>query len=193
MRGVCEYKIRNLTMPTLTFEKKGHKYLLDGKPLTGVTSVLQAIAKPALIQWSADMAVKYVREKTEGLEAIGKQQLEEILEEARLAHRRKKEEAGSKGTDVHEIIEENIKATISDPTGSYMIYGNEQVRKFFDWVIENKVKFLASEQQVYSETHWLAGTYDFLCEINGKKYVGDIKPQAVSMVENTLLNAPLTE
>ena len=36
-------------------------------------------------------------------------------------------------------------------------------------------KFLASEKQVYSQTHFLAGTLDFICEIDGKKYLGDIK------------------
>ena len=31
------------------------------------------------------------------------------------------------------------------------------------------------KKQVYSQTHFLAGTLDFICEIDGKKYLGDIK------------------
>lgn len=167
-------------MPTLTFEKNGHLYMLDGKPLTGVTSVLQVIAKPALIQWSANEAVNYIREKTKDLEAVGIQQLEIILEEARLAHRKKKEDAGSRGTDVHSLIEAEAKNAIENTHGFFVEkwkeqYSSRQVIKFIDWAVSNKVKFIASEKQVYSETHWLAGTLDFLCEINGKKYVGDIK------------------
>ena len=160
-------------MPTLTYEKKGHKYLLDGPPLTGVTSVLKVIAKPALIQWAANQAVDYVRGKTKGLEAIGIQQLEEILEEAKIAHRRKKEEAGSKGTDVHSEIEGYIKTENWNPTGNEST--DKAVMLFITWAGMNKVKFLASEKQVYSQTHFLAGTLDFICEIDGKKYLGDIK------------------
>ena len=38
-----------------TFDAKKHVHTLDGKNLTGVTTVLSVIAKPALIQWAADM------------------------------------------------------------------------------------------------------------------------------------------
>ena len=40
---------------------------------------------------------------------------------------------------------------------------------------KNKVKFLASEQKLYSKLHWTAGTADFLCKIDGQTYLGDIK------------------
>src|SRR3990167_5977664 len=150
-----------------TFDPKKHLYELDGKPMTGVTTILSVIAKPALIQWAANEAVKYIEEHSE--HPVGKDYQVSVitLTEAKTAHRKKKEDAGSKGTDVHKEVEGLIQDGIDNNNG--YIFGqsdNEQVKKFIDWATENKVKFLASEKQVYSEIHWLAGTLDFLCVIN---------------------------
>ena len=41
------------------FDEKKHRYYLDGKSMTGCTTVLGVIAKPALIQWAADHAAAY--------------------------------------------------------------------------------------------------------------------------------------
>ena len=46
---------------------------------------------------------------------------------------------------------------------------------FLKWVEEAKPKFLASEKVVYSKELFYAGTLDFLAEIDGKTYLGDIK------------------
>ena len=42
-------------------------------------------------------------------------------------------------------------------------------------VNKNKVKFLESEKVMYDADRFIAGTADFTCEIDGKKYVGDLK------------------
>ena len=125
-----------------TFAEKSHKYYLNGKPLTGITTILGVIAKPFLIQWSADEAVKYidnalteqVKNNNEGnlLEWLG-ENWPQVMKEAREAHRKKKEDAGQKGIDVHALIEERIKGAIKnndgfiDPEG---IDENEQVQHF---------------------------------------------------------------
>ena len=44
-----------------------------------------------------------------------------------------------------------------------------------DWAIKNKVIFTASEEHVYSASLFVGGTFDFTCEMDGLKYVGDIK------------------
>ena len=159
----------------LTFEKMGHKYFLDDKPLTGVTSVLSVIAKPSLIQWAANEAVNYI-EKILSETIAGKEiDWASVLQEARVAHRRKKEEAGMKGTGVHLLIEEMIKGVIGVDEYEFRESANPQIRHFIEWCVKNKVKFLASEKIVYSESLWLAGTLDFICEIDGKKYICYLK------------------
>lgn len=100
------------------FDKAKHSHTLDGKTLTGCTTVLSILAKPALIQWSADMAVEYVKgELYEKSLMPPKSILDGIFERAKSAHRKKKEEAGQKGTDIHEIVEKLIRYAIEHNNG----------------------------------------------------------------------------
>lgn len=158
---------------TYEFNETKHLHTLNGKPLTGVTTILGVIAKPMLIQWSANMAIQYV------LDAIadGRGVTSEVLKEAKTAHRRKKEEAGVKGKDVHSDIEVLIKEAIEHSKGVIGEYAgdNGQVRYFVQWASANNVKFLASEEHIYSKDWWVGGICDFLCEIEGELWVGDIK------------------
>ena len=138
-----------------------HELFVDGqwKPLTGITTILSIVAKPALIQWSANQTVEYIKNNFKG------ELTEELLKEAKYFHRKKKEKAGDWGTEIHALIEKYIK------TGEE----NEKIKNFIDWVKNNKVKFLESERNIYSEKHFLGGIVDFVCEINGEIWIGDIK------------------
>ena len=142
-----------------------HSFLFDSP------TILAVIAKPALIQWAASEAVKYIQEKILTGEPI-LDNLSQWLEEARTAHRRKKEEAGDTGKSVHLAIEEWIKNK-TEPALDEL--GMKMFNNFTDWAVKNKVKFLESEKQVYSPSLFVAGTLDMICEINGKKFLGDIK------------------
>lgn len=172
------------------FQEKGHKHFLDGKRVTGVTTILGVIAKPALIPWAANMAVDYIKNNEdraiiERLDQTDNNKKHcglnlELLEEARTAHRRKKEDAGQKGTDVHAMIEKEVKNAIENTSGFLKAewkeqYDTPQILHFFDWAVKNKVKFLESEKKVWSEKMFVAGICDFVCEINGEKLVGDLK------------------
>jgi len=175
---------------------KRHDYYLDRKKLTGVTTVLQTIAKPNLLQWYADMAVsslgwlnpKY--NSPEKAQEAAKTELEAIkvlsvdewitrLSEARLSANKRKEDSGTIGTDVHAEVEKYIKLMISDQAGKPMemnSYENELVKKFVDWSIANVQEFLESEKKMFSKEMWLAGTCDFtFIGKDGRKYVGDLK------------------
>lgn len=149
------------------FDKIGHMHTLGGKPLMGVTTILSVINKPMLLQWSANMAVDYLK----NIYSIGLELEEENFEEARIAHRIKKEKAGNWGTEVHEAIEHWIAG--NEPT----IKPDQQIvfDKFREWVKENNVKFLASEKHVWSEKLWTGGICDVVLEMDGKKYIGDFK------------------
>lgn len=169
------------------FNKEKHIHTLNGKALTGVTTILGVIAKPALIQWSANMAVEFIEKH----QVIGHYNIDtkvgsiefdmaftDLLKEARVAHRKKKEDAGAKGTDVHEIVELLITGQIEGNKGvftEYMKHENPQVQHFIDWAVKNKVKFIATEEHLYSKKWWVGGICDFLCEIEDELWLGDIK------------------
>ena len=170
------------------FDPVAHIYTLDGRPMHGVTSILRVIAKPALINWAANMACDYIKANcevqktrpfTDAKEHTAYFVSEEKLEEARIAHTKKKEDAGEKGSDIHARIEEMVKEainlfgghlrpTITDDMPS-------QVVKFVEWAVHNNVKFLESEKRVYSRESWYAGTLDLILEMDGKKYIADVK------------------
>lgn len=148
------------------FDEKRHIHSLDEKPLTGCTTILSVLAKPALIQWSANMATDYVRQNLKDIN-----DLEEILAEAKVAHRKKKEKAGDWGTEVHSYIEQYIKNLMNGKENEY----NVSIDSFDKWVKDNNVTFLDSERNIYSETLWIGGIVDFVCKIDGEVWIGDIK------------------
>lgn len=189
---------------TFIYHDKGHSYELDGKKMTGVTTILGVIAKPSLIGWAARMTAEYIEQNSRTVEdflrnigVIGKNNLpagkvalsvpqmmkdalifpREALEQAVKAHTKKKEEGGEKGKDLHSEVEEYIKKCIE--LGHLVVVGPEDgsvcLEKFATWAHDNDVRFLASEQPLYSEEWFVAGTPDFIFEKDGKVFVGDLK------------------
>lgn len=153
------------------FDEKKHIHTLNDKPLMGVTSVLGVISKPMLIQWAANMACDYILERVYDVDIDVL--VNEVIKEARTAHRKKKEKAGDWGTEVHKAIEEWVKDK-KEPT---LIQENQQeaFNHFKRWAEDNKVTFLESEKHLWSEKMWTGGIVDLVFEMDGKKYIGDIK------------------
>ncbi len=91
-------------------ENNRHDYYFNRKPMTGITTVLSVIAKPSLIQWAANMAVDYISCEWSSNKSYTEDEIAVILTEAKTAHRKKKEEAGEKGTFCHSWLEQWILA-----------------------------------------------------------------------------------
>lgn len=166
---------------TFAFDEVEHIYTLNDKPLMGVTSVLGVIAKPALVPWAAKMTVEYVGDHIEQCIVDGKLDegaLATMLLDAKNAHRKKKEDAGEKGTDLHTLAEGYIRLCIQENNGQPMEVCPAGIERLRDWAKTNKVTFLASEKKMYSKTWWIAGTCDLVFEKEGKKFVADIKTYA---------------
>lgn len=192
-----EYEALSATPPkdVFNFDEVKHVYTLNGKRMYGITSVLNVIAKPMLIPWAAGQVVEWIRDNAP------KQMLKgtnwyavnnKMLDEAKAAHRKKKESAGDIGKIVHSLAEEYANNTLlKPPIGAVeeafdSLPENDFLSKdeimiatmfghFLNWVKTNNVVFLASEQKMYSKKHWIAGTVDAVVMIDGKKYVMDIK------------------
>lgn len=158
------------------FDEAKHRYYLDSKQLTGVTTILGVIAKPALIGWAANMAVDYVKTHSYPLDKGLFSYEPIVLEEARTAHAQKRDKSAEIGTQAHSWISSWINAQIN---ATEQIEANPALSlmtdNFLKWIEEAKPKFLASEKIVYSVDKFYAGTLDFLAEIDGKVYLGDIK------------------
>lgn len=161
-----------------SFDEANHIHKLGDKPLIGVTTALGVIAKPALVQWSANMAVSYVIEKSEPYYGPDNDLKDhyvvngEILAQAKVSHRTKKETAGDWGTNLHKAIEEWIKGKKLPALDFEAL---QAFVKFMFWAEKEEVKFLESEKHVWSRELWIGGICDLVVEIKGKKYIADIK------------------
>jgi hypothetical protein len=164
--------------------EKNHNYYADpeGKQAyTGITSILGVIGKPMLIQWAANEAIKYIQANA----AVNNEKqttfylaTEELLEEARKAHAKKKTDAADHGTTAHAMVEDYINNCLTLSKGQ-PLEGNEKskpIKKFIDWALENVDHFLFSERRMCNKELFVAGTADFACVLkNGKTVMGDFK------------------
>lgn len=154
------------------FKEQGHQHLWDGKRMTGVTTILGVIAKPALLGWAVGLCADYARSQIRANKAYSKDDLDSIFEEAKKAHTKKKEQAADIGTLVHSACELFIKENKEPELDEQ---GMKMFENFRKWVSDNNVKFLESEKHLYSEELFLAGIVDAVVEIDGQKWIMDIK------------------
>lgn len=157
----------------LMFQPYGHRYSVGSTKVLSVTQALSIISKPALVNWSARMAVEYMIEHIKPGKKYDEVELMEVFDGAKKAHYNKKTKSGDIGSFVHNWVEDYING--KNP----VMPENEQLRKsvqrFLDWQKQYNVEFLLSEQQIYSRKYNYTGTLDFICKINGKMFIGDLK------------------
>lgn len=148
------------------------RYLLDNISMPGVTTITNQQSKGFLVPWAASEAYKDSLTLTDD-------EIKLVLKDKNYAHTRKSKGATDKGTTAHDFVEKFIKDYISTGTYNRDVIEDEEVAnsvyRFYDWAEKHKVEFFASEESVYSREFWYAGTFDFICKIDGKTLLGDFK------------------
>lgn len=174
------------------FSKEEHLHLLNGKPLTGTSSVVNVLAKP-LTWWSAELAAVECLEKGEKIETI-RQEYEEavvsgnkkqaidklqkkypLFKKARFAHYDNLKKTAKKGTDLHELLERFVKSEMNK--GTTITEEEEKlISPYIEWSRKNVKQYLASEAHCYDEELWVGGVTDAVAELNdGRIAVIDFK------------------
>jgi hypothetical protein len=162
----------------LEFNVNSHRYKINGNYVQGVTTLLGSVTdKSNLINWSANLASDYFKTTVEELLAqkapITPEVLETISEDARKAHRLRKEAGGDVGTQAHTIIQNYISDNVPLETSDKKV--GKVLKGFQSFLDEYQPKFIEAEKVCYSKTYNYAGTYDAIMEINGKRYMTDWK------------------
>lgn len=170
------------------FDKAEHLHTLDGKPLTGTSTVTNVLNKP-LTWWASGKAVeslgwtnpKVVKGKDRedhaspyfnSIKNIDIKEYVKMLDKAYRAHNEYKKDAADKGTDLHAELEAFVKDSIAGQVGIYP----EQIIPFITWSKENVDRFLVSEGHCYSRDLWTGGITDAIAVMkNGKNAVIDFK------------------
>lgn len=165
------------------FNKEEHLHTLDGKPLTGTSSVGDVLAKP-LTWWASGKALeglgwtnpKLVK-REEGIKIAGKarknffiknDEYYDWLQECYKAHSVFKDKKAEEGTDLHAELEHWVKSQMGKlkHKDSY----EPKIEPFINWATHNVKKFLWSEAHCYSEKLWIGGISDLGVELNDGRY-----------------------
>lgn len=146
-------------------------YTIDDCEYISVTSVLDTINKgDILLDWASTQACNYLADN------LGNTNLTfpELLDQASKNYLSVKNEACDIGSEVHFLIEQNIKGIWVD-----IRVLRPEVRNGFlaylSWKRKFNVKFIHSELQVVSKRFSYEGTLDAIVSINGKLILVDWK------------------
>lgn len=163
---------------SVTFKNGTHRYYVDGSTKQGVTTIMgKVLAKPGLMLWPLNEAMKYIRKNSEQrVASLYLYVTEEVLKKAEQAHITKRDKGADTGTIVHELVERYLSGESITPvdTGGSLEVAAALVG-FIKWHRTSKPKTIAVEQIVYSHARDYAGTFDSILEINGKVYLCDLK------------------
>jgi len=164
----------------LNFEEKKHYYTVEGKYAPSVTTILDSIAKPALVPWAANEGAKFFAMNSHKLLGENSSMTEaEMAKGIRGAFRKTSGSALNVGTAVHKWCEEAIlwklgRGEIPDMPTKWTEAENS-INAFRRWVKSNEVEWLTVEEKVYHRDYKYAGTVDATAIINGEYCVIDFK------------------
>jgi hypothetical protein len=81
---------------------RGHSYTIDGEPVLGVTTALDVLGKPALINWAANTTAGYAVDNWADLSKMPPSKRLAVLQKARFAE---VDKASNRGTEVHRLAQ----------------------------------------------------------------------------------------
>ncbi len=171
MTAVAAFQVEGL------FMSSNHKYsgAYDGVPfgpLTSVTTAIGALHKGALVPWAvrltATSAVDHVGELAANVQSFGREPTISLL--TKLADQ-DRDAAASRGTDVHALAAAIIEGNPVHETDEQRPY----LDAFRSWLLATMPKVVASEQMIANLTEGYAGTFDLIAEMQGKRWLIDIK------------------
>lgn len=127
-------------------------YYLDGRKYVSVTTVLQALAKPALVPWAARTAAEAIFEHPDEIDTA---------EKAAAAIYRKRDTAADRGSLVHSLAEAASRGAEIDLVG-VPDAARGYAQAFVAWTRAMRPTPLFTEANVYSDRHGYAGTTDLI-------------------------------
>ena len=184
-----------------TTTASGRFYHIEGEDLPSVTTILGAIAKPALIKWAENTAKAATMDaaadlyvdlaKVNGAVPMSRPAylatLERRIGDAR-ATEREMQKALEIGSQTHALIEWSLKQALGQVTTrpattpaaewAFMAYQ--------DWAKSVDLQPIFVEQTVWSTTHGYAGTLDLVAKVNGKVTLIDFKTSKACYAEYDL-------
>jgi hypothetical protein len=149
---------------SLTFNAVTHRYRMDKKHVSGVTTILgKAIPKDGLKFWAANEVAQYVADKPDEvatLREMGGTKLYNVLKRVPFD---KRDDAGKRGTDIHEVAEQIVHGETVEVPESLVPYVDDFARFLDTWQVEP----IITEKSVGHRGLWYAGRPDFIGRVGG--------------------------
>src|SRR5690349_3999787 len=154
---------------SLRFVEKSHAYYLDGKRITGVTTILgKGLPKPAIPYWSAKMVAEYVIRNPEGVEQLRAMGEGPAIAALKQIPWQKRDDAAVRGTDVHALAEQIIHGESAEVPDHLVGHVEGYVR----WLEAFDVQPLLTEQPVASRKWRYGGKFDAIVTIGRGRWAG---------------------
>lgn len=137
---------------------RGHGYQIDGRKVPGVTTILNAMPKPALVGWAANTTAEAAVDRWDELAAMPPSQRLKELKDARWNVNRAATERGTKIHDLGEKVSHGKPVEVPDELRGPV----EAYARFLDrWEVE----VLATEAPCANTEYLYAGTLDSIARI----------------------------
>lgn len=169
--------------------------VLETRKARGVTTILKIKDKSTpLMIWAEEVYRQELIDSLGDCKSVGRARLLQLIEQAKHAHTRRKDEAADIGSQAHDLIERWFRAKLEDSTEVKPDKSADpRVKACFDaamkWINQHDFRIVSLEQPVYSVTHDFCGTMDKHAFIDGELCISDWKSAKRIYIENYLQTA----
>lgn len=161
-----------MTSPVLarsTPQGRIYQHPITGETVPSVTTVINALNKPALPRWAAKVAAEYADKGWAVLSQLGSEERVALIKGAPWKESGK---AADMGTAVHDAIDawctDREMPQWADGVAPFM-------EQFVDFLEKREPEFVHNEFTVWSHRDGYAGTGDWIARIGGRLTLGDTK------------------
>lgn len=156
----------------LTFDEKSHRYRLDGKTVRSVTGLLSDGLPKDISRWAARTVAERVADDPDTWERLSELGREPFIAALAATPFQVRNEAATRGTDVHAIAEDIIHGREVEVPARLEGY----VTGYVQWLDEFGVEPVLVERRVANRKHWYAGTMDGIVTLgSGETLLVDLK------------------
>ena len=170
----------------LTFNASNHTYRLDGRPVPGVTGILnKGLPKPAIPYWAARTVAEYVIDNPDGVDQLRTMGRGPAVAALKQIPWQRRDEAAVRGTDIHALAERVAHGeTVDVPE-----HLHTHVDGYARWLDAFDVQPVLTERPCAHRAHWWGGTFDAVVTIGGTVWILDWKTSTGVYGETALQTA----
>lgn len=148
-------------MKGLVFNEKAHRYRLDNKHVTGVTTILGGgVPKPALVRWAPKVVAEWVAnpENKGELNSLLAGDPDQAIRFLKALPSKERDAAAERGTEVHDLAEQlNLTGEVNAPEDLLGF-----IMGYLDFMEAWQITPVLAENIAGNREHWYSGKFDLI-------------------------------